>query len=423
MNFLYMIYDCIIVGAGAAGLFCGAVFPADCKIRGLILEKTGRPGTKLLMSGGGQCNITHDGSVKDFIEKYGKNGGKIRSCLYRYNNGHLLEFLHQGGVPTIVRDDGKVFPKSMKASDILHLLLKKSAENGFELLTGAPVTSIRKKEIPDESALLQNTPGSSSIFWQVDTPKGSFAGRHLIIATGGCSYPSSGSDGSMLEILQRDLGIQLVPPRPALTPVFPHDYPYGHLSGVSFPEAGLQVFSGTTGKKVAQGCGPLLLTHENFSGPLILNFSKDITKDDKIVLNYLYPCDKKMVLDRLNKAVKNSKAALAGIISREFGLPKSFAAAVTSKSGVSVKAAAAILTEDTYTVKALGGFQKAMVTAGGADLSQLNCRTMECKEYSGLYIIGEATNVDGATGGYNLQFAYASACAAAAAVQAHLKDR
>ncbi len=421
VNFLYMIYDCIIVGAGAAGLFCGAVFQSDCKINGLILEKTGRPGTKLLMSGGGQCNITHDGSIKDFIEKYGKNGGKIRSCLYKYNNLHLMEFLRQGGVPTVVRDDGKVFPQSMKASDILHLLLKRSAEKGFKLLTDTPVTSLKEKVKPGEASLSQKAPEPASNLWQVNTPKGSFVCRHLIIATGGCSYPSSGSDGSMLQILQRDPGIRLIEPRPALTPVFAENYPYGHLSGISFPRAGLQVYSGTTGKRIAQGCGPLLLTHENFSGPLILNFSKDITKNDKIVLNYLYPCDKTVVLDRLNRAAKHSKASTAGIISREFGLPKNFATAVALKSGASAKAAAANLTEDTYTVKALGDFQKAMVTTGGADLSQINCRTMECKDHPGLFLIGEVLDVDGATGGYNLQFAYSSACAAAAALQGPLR--
>ena len=126
-----MLYDCIIVGAGAAGLFCAAGFPQ--KTSGLILEKTKRIGTKLLMSGSGQCNITHDGSIKDFISRYGKNGGRIRSCLYQYHNDHLRDFLESNGVHTFVREDGKVFPTSMEASEIKDMLCRKAqkAQNYF----------------------------------------------------------------------------------------------------------------------------------------------------------------------------------------------------------------------------------------------------------------------------------------------------
>ena len=110
-----MIYDCIIVGAGASGLFAGARFDtaAGGRQAGLILEKTGRAGTKLLMSGGGQCNITHGGSIKDFIDRYGKKGGRIRSCLYKHNNLELISFLEKNGIPTVTQEeDGRVFPAS-----------------------------------------------------------------------------------------------------------------------------------------------------------------------------------------------------------------------------------------------------------------------------------------------------------------------
>ena len=105
-----MIYDCIIIGAGAASLFCSS--SAGLSVKGLILEKTKRPGTKLLMSGNGQCNITHSGSIKEFIQCYGKNGSKIRKCLYKYNNESLIAFLEDNGVKTVTRSDGKVFPAS-----------------------------------------------------------------------------------------------------------------------------------------------------------------------------------------------------------------------------------------------------------------------------------------------------------------------
>ena len=103
-----MIYPCIVIGAGAAGLFFGAV--SENGNGGLILEKKSRPAIKLMLSGNGQCNITHDGSIKDFIPCYGENGKRIRSCLYKYSNSSLMEFLRENDVPVTVREDGKVFP-------------------------------------------------------------------------------------------------------------------------------------------------------------------------------------------------------------------------------------------------------------------------------------------------------------------------
>ena len=134
------------------------------------------------------------------------------------------------------------------------------------------------------------------------------------------------------------------------------------------------------------------------------------------MLNYLYPCDKNQVLDKINTASKNSKSSLSNLICKEFNLPKSFVSAIIKDTGEKPKAIAARLTEDTFTVKSLGGCQKAMVTAGGVALSAIDTKTMEVKSLPGLYIIGEALDIDGQTGGYNLQFAYSSACAAGAAV-------
>jgi len=124
-----MVYDCIIIGGGASGLFCAAAFSE--KINGLILEGSKKAGTKLLMSGSGQCNITHSGSIKDFVSKYGKNGGKIRSCLYQHSNRNLEAFLNQNGVPTMTREDGKVFPKSLNARDVLGMLLRRAEKTDF----------------------------------------------------------------------------------------------------------------------------------------------------------------------------------------------------------------------------------------------------------------------------------------------------
>ena len=463
-----MIYDCIIVGAGAAGLSCAA--SADFKINGLILEKTARPGTKLLMSGGGQCNITHSGSVKDFICRYGKNGGKIRSCLYKYSNLHLQAFLHENGIPTITREDGKVFPKSMNARDILDMLQQQAMRNGFQLRCNTQVTRLTRCES-------QNS-------WCAETKDNTFLGKNLIIASGGCSYPSTGSDGNLFPVLTRDLDVQISPLAPALTPVFVENYPYGQLSGISFENAELQLWrqpvgkeggaanssinstaggtpagstdfetigapTGSTGgktgvaptgsanfkknnaaqnsksmpfRKTDSYTGPLLLTAENFSGPLILNASRDFCAGDRILLNYLYPLKKEEVLSRINSAMKKSNAQLSNLLPKTFRIPKNFAASIIAQTGEKPKAVASKLTEDTFTISALGGFRKAMATTGGISLSEINAKTMECKKHHNLYFIGEMLDIDGETGGYNLQFAYSSACAAINSVCASLSE-
>ena len=159
------IYDVIIVGAGASGLFAaasadfhangnasdspkdGASSFSDGSFKGLILEKTPRAGTKLLMSGSGQCNITHAGSIKEFVNCYGDKGKKIRSCLYKHSNIKLMEFLEENGVEVYTREDGKVFPVSMDAHDVLYMLLKLTKRNGFEIKYNSAVTAIKPLEV------------------------------------------------------------------------------------------------------------------------------------------------------------------------------------------------------------------------------------------------------------------------------------
>ncbi len=403
-----MIYDCIIIGAGAAGLFCAAGFDnRPDGFNGLILEKTRQAGTKLLMSGSGQCNVTHSGSIKDFIPRYGRNGRVVRSCLYQYNNRHLQAFLHENGVETVTREDGKVFPRSMDARQIRGMLLSRARQNGFVLRTESPVTAI--SPAPDD-------------LWQVTTADQRVSATPcLIVASGGCSYPSTGSDGSFFDVLRRDLNLEITELRPALTPVNVCGYPYKALSGIALPGARLSVWR--EDRKIAEASGSLLFTHENFSGPLILNMSKNITKNDKIMLNYIYPCEKSIALEKIIHGTKSSRMQLQNLLPQIFNLPKALIQAILARTGEKPKAIAARLTEDSFTVQSLAGFSKPMATTGGVALSAIDPKTMQCRRYPGLFIIGEALDIDGETGGYNLQFAYASAKAAGLAAAEILKNK
>ena len=413
------IYNCIVVGAGASGLFFAANARAgstregdgldagsvdhDCGSQSLILEKTARPGSKLLMSGGGRCNITHSGSIKDFICRYGDHGKSIRRILYKHSNLELINWLEEGGIKLTTEEDGRVFPSSMKAQDILDFLLKQSRENGFEIRTNSPVTAIER----------------CGEFWRVHisdadstkatatTKQNSFLGKHIIIATGGCSYPRTGSDGSMFNVLRRDLDTEITDLSPALSPISVEDYPYDDLSGVSIDGAVSKIADRKT-----QSIGNILFTHNGLSGPAIINISGSLSAGDKIKINYLYPMSYDAAFSKLQEATLCNKSQLSNIVSETFDLPKNFCRVLAERTGSSTKAFARFLTEDELIVKSSGNFDSAMVTRGGVSLDEVDMSTVELKKHPGIFVIGEALDIDGETGGYNLQFAYSSALCA-----------
>ena len=424
------IYDIIIIGAGASGLFCAASFTK--KIKGLLLEKNQSPAAKLLLSGSGQCNLTHRGDIRDFASRYGDNGSRIRPILYRLSNQALMDYFQKNGIPLITREDGKVFPKSLSAPQIADFLLARSRENGFSLKTGAPALEIRY--------------AASSRLYTVIHPGGTEQAKHLVIACGGASYPQTGSDGSILPVLShlaQDQGkkLEIVPQRPALTPVFVQDYPYGSLSGLSFPQirATLRI-KGEQGrlKREIQASGSLLLTHRGFSGPVILDHSRYVSSGDELSINYLpglFPLDMQQKLKALLSGNhKQAQTVLCQYLNQEgsffhTGFSRRFTELLCLRCGIDPRAKAAslsggqlrrfidLITQDVFRISGTGGFQWAMATAGGVALSQISVKTMECLDFPGLYMIGEVLDVDGDTGGYNLQFAFSSAFTASAGIK------
>lgn len=424
-------YDVIIVGGGASGFFAAACAGLDAKgstshakgnvssfddsCRGLILEKTSRPGTKLLMSGSGQCNITHAGSIKDFVDCYGDKGKKLRSCLYKHSNLELMDFLEANGVEVFTREDGKVFPKSMDAHDVLYMLLRRAKKNGFELKCDSEVTGIH--QVKDDYSNGQNSSDvKPAPLWQVVCGNTVYTARSVIIATGGCSYPTTGSDGSFFNVLRTDLGIEITELKPSLTPIQVNEYPYTELSGISFENIHTSIWhkdrsAGAAGneKKIAETCEDLLFTHKDLSGPAVINISKYAVPGAKLKINYLHPLNYEQVLGRLKSAFHGAKGSPANILAAEFDLPKRFCQLFVERHGEALKNLAHSLTGEEFIINSVSGFNKAMATAGGIDLKQISTATFGFKEYPGLYAIGEALDVDGITGGYNLQFAYSSA--------------
>lgn len=425
--------DVIIVGAGASGLMCAA----NLKTGGLILEGTSRIGTKLMMSGHGHCNITHAGNIKDFPSCYGDSGRLIRKILYKYSNADLVSFLNSRGIKTVTQADGRVFPESMRAQDVRDAFLSASEQNGFKVITNRKVVEIRPYNEEPLNAKTKERDARNFIL-VAEAPDGQrfyYEAQHLVIATGGKSYPKSGSDGSMFDVVNEGLGLEHTELKPSLAPLDIKGYPYGELSGISFDKVEVSIYP-NAGRRLVLLNGSLLLAHDNFTGPAILNSSKYAEPGCWLQINYV-GMSRDEVLARLISAtgteLKSSHGRCSGariaqsgelgaIIAKEFALPRRFAKEVAKRSACSAKKAAVLLTEDRFEIESRGDFSKAIVTAGGLRLDQFDCKSMQLKSAPNTYCIGEILDVDGITGGYNLQFAWSSARAAAASIEANINS-
>lgn len=418
-----MVYDVIIIGAGAAGLFAGASFSVP--VEGLILNKGKLPGQKILMSGGGKCNLTHGGNIKDFIDAYGKNGKKIRTVLYQFNNNAVMSFFENQGVPLVERADGKVFPKSFVAEDIRSTLIDSCLENGFVFKNESPVTVVFRDE--------------KSEIYTVCCEAVSYKAKKLLIATGGCSYPGTGSDGTFFSVL-KGMGFDVLEPKPALTPIYVEDYPYKDLAGISFSGVVVSIYSK---RKIAEVKGDVLFAHSFFSGPAVLDISEYAQKGYELQVNYLPKLDAKTLVAEMTLLLSgNAKAFISVLYSylnsdssaSSATIPKRFLENVCQRCGVlpaekssriavrQLKSVAQLLTMDTYKISHLGDYRLAMVTAGGISLDDVNVKSLEAKKYPGVYLAGEVLDVVAKTGGYNLQFAFSSGHLAATEIESTLSD-
>ena len=412
-----MIYDLIIIGAGAAGLFAAANAPVHWNT--LVLEKEHAPGQKLLLAGSGQCNLTNTRPIESFLSCYGENGKGLRPVLFPFSNLALMAYFEERGLPLETRPDGKVFPASMESRQVLDFFLSRCRARGVEIRYKAAVREIRLQESPDGGR-----------FCIIAEKNGPYLVRRVLVATGGASYPKTGSDGSFFSCLS-PLGITLIPRRPALTPIFVQGYPYAALSGISFPRCAVSI-GPKSGSPSIRREGSLLLTHRGFSGPLILACSRYATQGSKLTIHYLpgqsanglrrlllteAAGDARQIVTLLESLTQLPHRFLEQLCQRAIGKARGKA---SSFSGREMGLLSKVLTADSYEISGTGGFSVAMVTAGGVALDEINLRTMESRRYPGLYFAGEVLDVDGDTGGYNLQFAFSSAMGS---VRAMVGDR
>jgi len=398
--------DVIIIGGGPAGLF-SALQCAEFGLRVLLLEKNSDCGKKLLISGAGQCNLTQAGSVEDFFDCYGQNGRFVRHGLSKFSNRDFTRWLNREGLSTVAVDSGKVFPLSMNAVDVLSLFKRLCRDRGVEIKVNVDVQEVKKV-------------GEA---FEVVADNECYMSKYVVIATGGISYPQTGSTGDGY-VFAKSLGHKIVPVKPALASVKVKEYAFADLSGQSFD---LSYTLWRDGKKVGDYSGSVLLTHRGLSGPGIINHARDMQKKDVLKLNFIGESVDEARSHLMTVLGVTPKKLVRTVVIEE-GLPKRFVEELMEQAGIGAdmvsgqlpkeqrKSLLRLLVEYEMEIREVGGYGLAMATAGGVSLKEVNRSTMESRICPGLYFAGEVLDVDGDTGGYNIQWAVSSGYVAAMAI-------
>lgn len=402
-------FDVVIIGAGPAGLFCAANLAG---LRVCILEKMNLPGRKLLLSGSGQCNITHAGSMGDYALHFGdaSHAAFLKPALRALSNTDLLTFFEKRGMTFETTDAGKVFPTTRSADDVLDVLLDACDAAGVEILYEERVESVKKD-------------GERFV---VSTAYGKYLARCLVVAAGGSSYPKTGSSGDGVRLSEM-LGHSIVEPKEALTPVYAENFRLADLSGLSFENVSLTIWR--DGKKIGANTNDLLITRFGFSGPCVLDASRAMQAGDVLKISFTQ-LSAEAVDALLVERCRKEGGRLVSNLLYGLGVPDRLVKSLIEEaeiaedtkgsqlSAVSRKALVRLITSYEVKIAHLGDFSISMATAGGVSLAEVNKKTCESKLHPGLFFAGEVLDIDGDTGGYNLQAAFSTAYLAAQRIKA-----
>lgn len=394
-----------VIGAGASGMMASIVL-ARGGANVALVEKNEKFGKKLYITGKGRCNLTNDCELDDMFANVVHGEKFLRSSLYGFTPQDTMAFFEDSGLKLVVERGNRVFPFSQKSSDVIKTLQIEIANLKVKTYLGTEVKEIRK-----------NADG-----FKVVTPWESLECDKVVVATGGMSYPSTGSTGDGYAFA-RAFGLKIVEPRQALVPIIVKQN-VSALQGISLKNVNLCAID-ENGKEIASEFGEMLFTNRGLSGPIALTISSYINRKQNVRLSLdLKPAldentlDKRILRDfdeRKNQDIKNVTRALLPERLNAYVL-KCANIAESKKVNEITKQERAKLVETIknlrFDVSSLAPFSEAIVTAGGVDLKSLK-PTCECKDVEGLYFVGETIDVDALTGGFNLQLAFATAVCAA----------
>ena len=394
-----------VIGAGASGMMASIVL-ARGGANVALVEKNEKFGKKLYITGKGRCNLTNDCELDDMFANVVHGEKFLRSSLYGFTPQDTMAFFEDSGLKLVVERGNRVFPFSQKSSDVIKTLQIEIANLKVKTYLGTEVKEIRK-----------NADG-----FKVVTPWENLECDKVVVATGGMSYPSTGSTGDGYAFA-RAFGLKIVEPRQALVPIIVKQN-VSALQGISLKNVNLCAMD-ENGKEIASEFGEMLFTNRGLSGPIALTISSYINRKQNVRLSLdLKPAldentlDKRILRDfdeRKNQDIKNVARALLPERLNAYVL-KCANIAESKKVNEITKQERAKLVETIknlrFDVSSLAPFSEAIVTAGGVDLKGLK-PTCECKDVEGLYFVGETIDVDALTGGFNLQLAFATAVCAA----------
>ncbi len=403
-----------IIGAGAAGLMAAIRAAEGGAERVWLFEKNALPGRKILITGNGRCNVTNMKEVRAYPEHFFGNGKFLYKALNAFNPGDLKDFFESRGVRLKEEEGGRLFPASEKAQDILNALFSRAEELGVAFHENEPVVDIRKD--------------ADGRIAKVVTLKMAYDVDACVLCAGGSSYPATGSTGDGYLLAAR-LGHTIVPVRPALVPIDIEPSIVAALQGVSLRDVRVKAFR--RAEELASAQGDVLFTHFGLTGPAIFSLSRFLPTEEK-------PYDRSQVRISIDLwptlsqdaarsqmmalLAENQNKKLSNVL-KKFG-PESLITGMLERVGIPSDVfchelkkelrdrLTALMKDYSFVVSRAPSFAKAMVTAGGVSLKEVDPKTMQSKLVPGLYFAGEVLDVDGDTGGYNLQAAFSTGYAA-----------
>lgn len=414
-------YPVIVIGGGAAGMI--AAWQASYGgVPVLLLEKNAKLGIKILISGGGKCNITHSGTMEDLRKQFKMKEARFLKYSFRtFTNAGILDLLHDRGVETYERENGKIFPTSHKAGEVVHALRQVVESSGVEIRLSSPVRSIQRDE--------------SGIF-KVSTDKEQVEAETVIVSVGGTSYQKTGTTGDGYE-WARSIGHTIVPLRPALAPLYTQPVPPQEWQGTPIRDCMMMVHSNDV--RIAQWRGDVLFTHTGMSGPAVLEVSRDayieFEKGHDVSVSIDFVPDisvEEMEQAIIGETTRNGNRLVQTIAGNY--VPQKLSHHVVRQAAIDTTKKLVYLTKaerksliHTFKKCRFGlitdiPLDRGEVTAGGIELGEVDPTTMESKIVPGLFFCGEILDIAGPVGGYNLQAAFSTGYVAGKYIARRFKE-
>ena len=404
-----MNYDVIVIGGGPAGMFAAITAAGNGK-KVLLLERNDRLGRKLLITGKGRCNVTNNCDMQEVMQNIPRNGRFLYSALTEFPPKRIMEFFEKTGCELKTERGNRVFPVTDKAQSILDALRSEMNRKGVIVRTGRV-----HRILTGESGVIG-----------VETDRERIDGRAVILATGGVSYPATGSTGDGYA-MAKELGHTIVEPQGSLVPLETAGTDCPDMQGLALRNVAVKLINGK-GKVLYKDFGELLFTHFGVSGPTVLSASCHLKGEGcRLIIDLKPALEESKLNDRIlrdlelyqNRAMENALTdllprSMIPVVLRRIGVDGALQANSFTKQNR--RALVELLKNFTLEITGKRPVAEAIITSGGVKCGEIDPKTMESKKVSGLYFAGEVIDCDAYTGGFNLQIAWATAYAAACAV-------